>query len=90
MAGDIVIFDNLSEIRRMMNSDSFAALEKLYDDKLNRASEKALSPKTSDEEAIKAKWQVVALKENHPKKLLEEVLNSVSKNVAKHHPRLIR
>ena len=90
MATDIVIFDNLSEIRRMLNSEAFAALDKAYDTQLQRVIEKSLNPKTSDEDCVKAKWQAVALRENHPRKLMETVLNSVSKNISKHHPRMFK
>lgn len=90
MASEIVIFDNLSEIRRMLNSEAFAALEQEYNKGLSKVIDKSLNPKTSDEECLRAKWQVVTLKENHPRKLMESVLNSVTKNVSKHHPRMFK
>jgi hypothetical protein len=74
----------------MLNSEAFIALEQEYNKGLDKVVDKSLNPKTSDEECIRSKWQVVALKENHPRKLMESVLNTVSKNVSRHHPRMFK
>jgi len=90
VASDIVIFDNLTEIKRMLNSDPFKTLEEEYDKAVDDLLNKILSKNVSNEDATIARWKTIALKENHPRKILDGLLKRVSKNTKKRFPEMYR
>ena len=87
---EIIIHDNLTEIKRMLSSDPFKALEQAYQKEVDKLKAKTFNPNCCDEEALIARWQVISLTKNDPRALLESTLRHVTKNVNSRHPEMFK
>ena len=87
---EIIIHDNLAEIKRMLSSDPFKALEQAYQKQVDKIKAKTFNPNCCDEEALIARWQAIALTQNSPRSLLESTLRQVTKNVNSRHPEMFK
>jgi hypothetical protein len=87
---DIVIFDNLSELKRVSNSESFLYIEETFQKEKRRYMEKLLNPDTSDQETLNLKAVINALNLLSPKKVADATLMRAAKRNKKRHPELFK
>lgn len=90
MASDIVIFDNLIEFKRMLNSEEFAHLEKRFNEVIQSKTNLLLSYKVDGEEAEGLRREIIALKSCTPATLGEEILTRAAKKSKARHPEVFR
>jgi hypothetical protein len=77
---DIVIFDQLSDLKRLTADEAFLHLEKRFQKERGRHLAKLLDPNTSPEETLCSKAVVNALETVSPMALAEAVLKIEVKN----------
>ena len=87
---DIVIFDNLSDMKRLINSEPFQLIEKAFQKEKERYMKKLLNPETSDQETLCLKAVINAMELNSPAKVAEASLNRASKRTKARHPDMFR
>tara|TARA_Y100000004_G_scaffold189977_1_gene246408 strand:- start:1074 stop:1349 length:276 start_codon:yes stop_codon:yes gene_type:complete len=87
---DIVIFDKLSDIKRLTSDESFLHLEKRFQTERGRYLARMLSSSTSSEETLALKAVVNALEDLSPLALAETVLKIESKSVKTSHPEMFK
>ena len=83
---DIVIFDQLADIKRLTVDEACLHLEKRFQRERGRHLSKMLDPNTSPEETVCLKAVVNALETVSPMALAETVLKIESKNSKMKHP----
>lgn len=87
---DIVIFDQLSDIKRLTVDDAFIHLEKRFQKERARYLSRMLDPDTSPENTLSLKAVVNALESVSPMALAEKTLKIESKNRKVKHPELFK
>ena len=87
---DIIVFDQLSELKRLANEEAFQILEKRFQRERGRYLAKLLDPSTSPEETLGLKAVVNALENLSPLSLAETVLKIESKNQKVKHPEMFK
>ena len=85
---DIVIFDQLADIKRLTNDEAFQVLEKRFQRERGRHLARLLDPSTSPEETLGLKAVVNALENLSPLSLAETVLKIESKSQKVKHPEM--
>lgn len=90
MTADIVIFDNLSEMKRLINSEPFQIIQREFEKEKERYLQKMLNPETSEQETLGLKAVVNALDLMSPKKIAENTLSRASKKTKTRHPEMFR
>jgi hypothetical protein len=87
---DIVIFDQLADIKKLTTDEAFIHLEKRFQKERSRYLAKLLDPGTSAEETLALKAVVNALETLSPTALAEKTLKIESKNKKAMHPELFK
>jgi hypothetical protein len=87
---DIVLFDKLSDVKRLTVDEAFSHLEKRFQTERGRYLSKMLDRETSPEETIALKAVVNALETLSPMALAEAVIKIESKNLKKHSPEMFK
>jgi len=87
---DIVLFDKLSDVKRLTVDEAFSHLEKRFQTERGRYLSKMLDRETSPEETIALKAVVNALENLSPMALAEAVIKIESKNLKKHSPEMFK
>ena len=87
---DIVIFDQLSDIKRLTVDDAFIHLEKRFQKERARYLSRMLDPDTSPETTLALKAVVNAMETVSSMALAEKTLKIESKNRKVKHPELFR
>ena len=87
---DIVIFDQLADIKRLTVDDAFIHLEKRFQKERARYLSRMLDKDTSPEETLALKAVVNALESVSPMALAEKTLKIESKNRKVKHPELFK
>lgn len=87
---DIVIFDQLSDLKKLSADDAFLHLEKRFQKERGRYLARMLDKDTDSDETIALKAVVNALENLSPMALLEAVLKIESKNRKIKHPELFK
>lgn len=90
MSGDIVIFDNLADIKALSNNEAFIHLEKRFQRERGRYLSKMLGGTTSDQETLVLKGVVNALESLSPLQLVETSLKIAVKNGKVSHPEMFK
>lgn len=90
MSQDIVIFDSLSEIKRLSNEEAFLHLEKRFQRERGRYLSRMLDKATSSEETLVLKGIVNALESLSPLALVETTLKVATKNGKVKHPEMFK
>jgi hypothetical protein len=85
---DIVIFDQLSDLKKLSVDESFLHLEKRFQKERGRYLGRMLDKDTTSEETIALKAVVNALESLSPMALLEAVLKIESKNSKTKNPEM--
>ena len=85
---DIVIFDKLSDIKRLTIDESFIHLEKRFQTERGRHLSKMLDRSTSPEETVALKAVVNALESVSPMALANTILKVESKNSKVRNPEM--
>jgi hypothetical protein len=87
---DVVIFDKLSDLKRLTNDESFSHLEKRFQKERGRYLSRMLDPSTSREETLNLKAVVNALDNLSPMSLAQSVLKIESKSLKTSHPEMFK
>lgn len=87
---DIIVFDKLSDIKKLTIDEAFLHLEKRFQKERGRYLAKMLDRDTSSEETIQIKSILNAIESLSPMALAETVLKIESKNLKSHSPELFR
>jgi hypothetical protein len=87
---DIVLFDKLSDVKRLTVDEAFTHLEKRFQTERGRYLSRMLDRETSPEETIALKAVVNALETLSPMALAEAVIKIESKNLKKHSPEMFK
>lgn len=87
---DIVIFDQLADIKRLTNDEAFIHLEKRFQTERGRYLSKMLDPNATTEETLANKAVVNALEGLSPMALAETVLKIEVKNRKVSHPEMFK
>jgi hypothetical protein len=87
---DIIIFDQLADIKRLTVDEAFIHLEKRFQKERARYLSKMLDGSTSPEETLALKAVVNALEGLSPISLAEKTLKIEIKNRKVEHPELFR
>lgn len=87
---DIVIFDQLSDIKKLTVDEAFIHLEKRFQKERARYLARMLDSDTSSEETIQIKAVINALEGLSPMALAEKTLKIESKNRKVKHPELFK
>ena len=87
---DIVVFDKLSDIKKLTIDEAFLHLEKRFQKERGRYLAKMLDKDTSSEETIQIKSVLNAIENLSPMALAETVLKIESKNLKYHSPELFK
>lgn len=87
---DIVIFDQLADIKRLTVDEAFIHLEKRFQKERARYLSRMLDPDTTPEDTIAFKAVVNALENVSPMALAEKTLKIESKNRKVKHPELFK
>jgi hypothetical protein len=90
MSADIVIFDNLSEMKRLINSEPFQVIQREFEKERDRYLQKMLNPETPEQETLGLKAVVNALDLMSPKKIAEGTLSRAAKKTKARHPDMFR
>ena len=90
MSSDILIFDNFSELKRMLVSEPFKLIQDRYSKEREKFLKKLLCSSTTDEETVKIKAVINALDRMSPAKIGEELISRASKRTKERYPELIR
>ena len=87
---DIVIFDNLSDMKRLINSEPFQLVEKAFQKEKERYLARMLNPEISDQETLNLKAVLNALELKTKKKIAEATLSRAAKKTKARHPEMFR
>ena len=87
---DIVIFDQLSDLKKLSIDESFLHLEKRFQKERGRYLARMLDKDTTSEETLALKAVVNALESLSPMALLEAVLKIEAKNSKSKNPEMWR
>lgn len=87
---DIVIFDALSDMKRLINSEPFQHVEQEFQKEKERYLKKMLNPETSEQETLNLKAVVNALNVLSPVKVAEASLSRAAKKTKIRHPEIFR
>tara|TARA_B100000686_G_C16010637_1_gene581097 strand:- start:157 stop:438 length:282 start_codon:yes stop_codon:yes gene_type:complete len=87
---DIIIFDQLADIKRLTVDEAFLHLEKRFQKERGRYLTKMLDPGTTPEETISLKAVVNALENLSPLALAESTLKIEVKNRKIEHPEMFK
>ena len=87
---DIVIFDNLSELKGLSNNEAFLLIEGRFQRERGRYLSKMLNEATSSEETLALKAVVNALEKLSPLALVETTLKSEVKNQKVKNPEMFK
>jgi len=90
VSGDIVIFDNLADIKALSNNEAFLHIEKRFQCERGRYLSKMLNGATSDQETLVLKGVVNALEQLSPLQLVETTLKVAVKNGKVKHPEMFK
>jgi len=87
---DIVIFDQLADIKRLTTDEAFIHLEKQFQKERARYLSRMLDPDTTPEDTIALKAVINALESVSPMVLAEKTLKIEVKNRKVKHPELFK
>jgi hypothetical protein len=87
---DIVLFDKLSDVKRLTVDEAFTHLERRFQTERGRYLSKMLDRETSTEETVALKAVVNALENLSPMALAETVIKIESKSLKKHSPDMFK
>lgn len=87
---DIVIFDQLADIKKLTTNEAFIHLEKRFQKERARYLARMLDPDTKPEETIQIKAVINALEGLSPLALAEKTLKIEAKNRKVKHPELFK
>lgn len=87
---DLVIFDQLADIKRLTTDEAFLHLEKRFQKERGRFLSKMLDRDTTPEETIALKAVINALEGLSPMGLAEKTLKIETKNRKVKHPELFK
>ena len=87
---DLIVFDKLSDIKRLTVDDAFLHLEKRFQKERGRYLSKMLDKGTSSEETIAIKAVLNAIEGLSPMALAETVLKIEAKNLKTHSPEMFK
>ncbi len=87
---DIMVFDQLSDIKKLTVDEAFIHLEKRFQKERARYLAKMLDGGTSNEETLAIKAVLIALENLSPMALAEKTLKVEVKNRKVSHPELFR
>jgi len=87
---DIVIFDQLADIKRLTTDEAFIHLEKRFQKERARYLSRMLDPDTTPEDTIALKAVINALESVSPMVLAEKTLKIEVKNRKVKHPELFK
>lgn len=87
---DLIVFDKLSDIKKLTIDEAFLHLEKRFQKERGRYLAKMLDKDTSPEETIQIKSILNAIENLSPMALAETVLKIESKNLKSHSPELFK
>ena len=87
---DIIIFDQLADIKRLSTDEAFLHLEKRFQKERGRFLSKMLDRDTTPEETIALKAVINALEGLSPMGLAEKTLKIETKNRKVKHPELFK
>lgn len=87
---DIVIFDQLADIKKLTSDEAFIHLEKRFQKERARYLARMLDPDTKPEETIQIKAVINALESLSPLALAEKTLKIEAKNRKVKHPELFK
>ncbi len=87
---DLIVFDKLSDIKRLTVDDAFLHLEKRFQKERGRYLSKMLDKGTSPEETIAIKAILNAIESLSPMALAETVLKIEAKNLKTHSPEMFK
>lgn len=90
MSSDLVVFDQLADIKKLTVDEAFIHLEKRFQKERARHLSKMLDSETSPEETIAIKAIVNALESLSPMALAEKTLKIEVKNRKIAHPELFK
>ena len=88
--GEIVIGDNLSEMKLMLLSPAFKSIEEVFQKEKQRLLAKMLNPQTNEQETLALKAAINVMESNSPAKIGEGLLNRSSKKTKNRYPELFR
>jgi hypothetical protein len=88
--GDIIIGDNLSEMKLMLLSPAFKSIEQVFQKEKQRLLSKMLNAQTSDQETLGLKAAINVMEAYSPAKIGEGLLNRSSKKTKNRYPELFR
>lgn len=88
--GEIVIGDNLSEMKLMLLSPAFKSIEEVFQKEKQRLLAKMLNPQTNEQETLALKAAINVMEANSPAKIGEGLLNRSSKKTKNRYPELFR
>ena len=87
---DLIVFDKLSDIKKLTIDEAFLHLEKRFQKERGRYLAKMLDKDTSSEETIQIKSVLNAIESLSPMALAETVLKIESKHLKYHSPELFK
>lgn len=87
---DLVIFDQLADIKKLTTDEAFIHLEKRFQKERARYLARMLDPDTKPEETIQIKSVLNALESLSPMALAEKTLKIEAKNRKVKHPELFK
>lgn len=87
---DIVLFDQLADIKRLTVDEAFIHLEKRFQKERARYLSRMLDPDTSPEDTIALKAVINALETTSPMALAEKTLKIEAKNRKVKHPEMFK
>lgn len=88
MSSDVIIFDKLSDLKRLATDEAFLHLEARFQKERGRYLARMLDRETPPEETLALKAVVNALESLSPISLAEAVLKIESKNLKTKHPEM--
>ena len=90
MTQDIVVFDQLSDLKRLTTNEAFLHLEKVFQKERARHMSAMLDPKAASIETMQGKAVVNALAHLSPLQLVERSLKIEVKNRKIDHPEMFK
>ena len=90
MSQDIVVFDQLSDLKRLASNEAFLHLEKVFQRERGRHMSAMLDPKADSIETMQGKAVVNALAPLSPLQLVEKSLKIEVKNRKIDHPEMFK
>ena len=90
MASDIIVFDQLSDLKRLATSEAFLHIESVFRKERDRYLAATLDPKADSLETMQNKAVVNALDQLSPMQLVERSLKIEVKNTKVKNPELFK